>query len=134
MSKKIAAGADAIVLDVKVGNGAFMQTIEDANALAKLMVSIARLAGRKAVAILSDMNQPLGFAVGNALEVKEAIQTMKGEGPPDFYEHCLVIAAYMLVIGGVAANEAKGKEIAKSVIKKGHALERFQCACCRAGR
>jgi len=133
MSKKIAAGADAIVLDVKVGNGAFMQTIEDANALAKLMVSIARLAGRKAVAILSDMNQPLGFAVGNALEVKEAIQTMKGEGPPDFYEHCLVIAAYMLVIGGVAANEAKGKEIAKSVIKKGHALERFNALVAAQG-
>jgi pyrimidine-nucleoside phosphorylase len=133
MSKKIAAGADAIVLDVKVGNGAFMQTIEDANALAKLMVSIASLAGRKAVAILSDMNQPLGFAVGNALEVKEAIQTMKGEGPPDFYEHCLVIAAHMLVIGGVAVNETKGIEIAQSVIQKGHAFERFNALVAAQG-
>ncbi|MCJ7662431.1 MAG: thymidine phosphorylase [Anaerolineales bacterium] len=133
MSKKIAAGADAIVLDVKVGCGAFMKTFEDANALATLMVSIASLAGRRAVAILSDMNQPLGFAVGNAIEVKEAIQTMNGEGPLDFYEHCLVIAAQMLVIGGVAASETKGKEIAQSVIQKGQALERFKALVAAQG-
>ena len=133
MSKKIAAGADAIVLDVKVGSGAFMQTFEDANTLAKLMVSIADLAGRKAVAIISDMNQPLGYAVGNALEVKEAIQTMNGEGPPDFDEHCLVIAAHMLVIGGVASNETEGREISQSVIQEGHALERFNALVAAQG-
>lgn len=133
MSKKIAAGADAIVLDVKVGCGAFMQTFEDANTLAKLMVSIAGLAGRKAVAIISDMNQPLGYAVGNALEVKEAIQTMNGEGPPDFDEHCLVIAAHMLVIGGVASNETEGREISHSVIQKGQALERFNALVAAQG-
>jgi len=133
MSKKIAAGADAIVLDVKVGCGAFMQTFEDANALATLMVSIASLAGRRAVASLSDMNQPLGFAVGNALEVKEAIRTMNGEGPPDFYEHCLVIAAQMLVIGGVTACESRGKKIAQSVIQKGQALERFKALVAAQG-
>ena len=133
MSKKIAAGADAIVLDVKVGCGAFMQTFEDANALAKLMVSIAGLAGRKAVAIISDMNQPLGYAVGNALEVKEAIQTMNGKGPQDFYEHCLVIAAHMLVIGGVASNETEGREISQSVIQKGYALKRFNALIAAQG-
>ena len=89
MSKKIAAGADAIVLDVKVGSGAFIQSLEDAKELSHLMVSIAELADRKAIAILSDMNQPLGYAIGNALEVKEAIRTLNGNGPADFIEHYL---------------------------------------------
>jgi pyrimidine-nucleoside phosphorylase len=99
MSKKITSGAPAIVLDVWVGLGAFMETMEEARQLAELMVETAALAGRRAVALLSDMNQPLGRAVGNALEVKEAIATLQGGGPPDFREHCLVVASHMLVLG-----------------------------------
>lgn len=100
MSKKIAAGADAIVLDVKVGLGAFMQTVDDAKDLARLMVEIGKGAGRKVTALISDMNQPLGFAVGNALELKEAIYTLHGNGPEDFLEHCMVVAGHMLRLAG----------------------------------
>jgi pyrimidine-nucleoside phosphorylase len=125
MSKKIAAGARAIVLDVKVGKGAFMESLESARQLAELMVSIARHADRQAIALLSDMNQPLGQAVGNALEVREAIQTLRGEGPADFIEHCLVVAAHMLALGGVAANEGLGREMAEEVLRTGKAYERF---------
>src|SRR5512141_760802 len=96
MCKKIAAGAQAILLDVKMGHGAFMETLEDARVLADLMVDIGRLAGRETVALLSDMNQPLGHAVGNSLEVEEAIETLHNGGPADFREHCLHVSSHML--------------------------------------
>ena len=126
MSKKIAAGAQAIVLDVKVGLGAFMQTEAEARTLASLMVEIAKLAGRKAVALLSDMNQPLGQAVGNALEVKEAIETLQGGGPADFREHCLEVASQLLVLGGVATHKSTARQLAVEAINDGCGLSRFR--------
>jgi pyrimidine-nucleoside phosphorylase len=126
MCKKIAAGAQAIVLDVKVGSGAFMRNLDEARTLSELMVSIASLAGRKAVALLSDMNQPLGQAVGNALEIKEAIETLHGEGPEDFREHCLVVAGHMLALGGVAPDEEAGKQRASRALGDGQGWERFK--------
>lgn len=119
MSKKIAAGAQAILLDVKVGLGAFMKTIEEARELAELMVSIAKMAKRSAVALLSDMNQPLGYAVGNALEVKEAIETLHGGGPSDFREHCLALAGYLLALGGIAQSETAGQKLAEQALDSG---------------
>ena len=126
MSKKIAGGAHAIVLDVKVGLGAFMSNKEDAYTLAKLMVDIAHLAGRKAVALISDMNQPLGHAVGNALEVKEAIQTLHGGGPKDFKAHCMEVAAHMLILGGGAANKVEADMLASEALADGRAWKRFR--------
>lgn len=126
MSKKIAGGAQAIVLDVKVGVGAFMETLEDARQLAKLMVAIARLSGRKAVAVLSDMNQPLGYAVGNALELREAIDTLHGNGPEDFYEHCMEIASHMLVIGGKVQDLREGRDLAEEALREGRAWQQFR--------
>lgn len=126
MCKKLAGGAQAIVLDVKVGAGAFMENLEEARQLAELMVSIARLAGRQAVALLSDMNQPLGYAVGNALELKEAIQTLQGDGPDDFRQHCLIVAGHMLAIGGLAPDEEAGKEMARVALDSGRGWERFR--------
>lgn len=126
MSKKIASGAHAIVLDVKVGVGAFMTSLEGARSLAELMVSIADLAGRKAICLLSDMNQPLGNAVGNALELKEAIQTLRGNGPKDFREHCLVVAGHMLALAGATPNEEQGKRMAQSALQDGRGWERFK--------
>ncbi len=133
MSKKIAAGADAILLDVKIGLGAFMRELGEARTLAKLMVSIAKRAGRKAVALLSDMNQPLGRAVGNSLEVREAIQTLHGEGPEDFRKHCLTVASYMLVLGGVAENESVGRERVEEVINNGKAWNKFEALVAAQG-
>lgn len=126
MSKKIAAGAQAILLDVKVGKGAFMTNLEDARKLAELMVEIGKLVGRKTVALLSDMNQPLGKAVGNSLELQEALDTLNGKGPKDFREHCLVASGYMLALGGLAPNEIKGKQIAEEVLDSGKALRKFR--------
>ncbi|GAB4422724.1 MAG: pyrimidine-nucleoside phosphorylase [Anaerolineales bacterium] len=126
MSKKIAAGAQAIVLDVKVGLGAFMQTLDEARELADAMVSIGKLAGRKTVALLSDMNQPLGNAVGNALEVIEAIDALRGGGPKDFREHCLHVAAHMLVLGKKAGDLKEGRQLAEQAISAGRALEKFR--------
>jgi pyrimidine-nucleoside phosphorylase len=126
MSKKIAAGAQAIVLDVKVGLGAFMQTLDEARSLARLMVDIAQLADRKAVALLSDMNQPLGHAVGNALEVREAIDTLLGGGPEDFREHCLEVASHMLVLGGKAETDTLGRKLAQEALVNRTAWERFK--------
>jgi pyrimidine-nucleoside phosphorylase len=126
MSKKIAAGANAIVLDVKTGLGAFMETLDQARQLATLMVAIGRLSGRKVVSLLSDMNQPLGNAVGNALEVIEAIETLRGSGPEDLREHCLVIASYLLLVGQKAATLEDGRRMAEEAINSGKALAMFR--------
>jgi pyrimidine-nucleoside phosphorylase len=126
MCKKIAAGAQAIVLDVKTGLGAFMQTLEEARDLANLMMDIGRLAGRKTIALLSDMNQPLGSAVGNALEMVEAIETLHGSGHPDFREHCLHVAAHVLVVGQKAKDLEEGRALAEKSIADGSALEKFR--------
>ena len=126
MCKKLAAGAQAIVLDVKTGLGAFMQTLDDARVLANLMTDIGKLAGREVVALLSDMNQPLGNAVGNSLEVVEAIETLKGGGPDDFREHCLHVSAHMLVLGKLAKDLDKGRMMAEKSIADGSAFEKLR--------
>ena len=126
MSKKIASGADAIVLDVKVGAGAFMNAPEDAEKLARAMVSIGNLAGRKTMAIISDMSQPLGRAVGNTLEVEEAIETLKGNGPKDLEELCLVLGAQMVYLGGGAESLEDAKALLKEKLTNGEALEQFK--------
>lgn len=126
MSKKIAAGAQAIVLDVKTGLGAFMQTLDEARRLATLMVTIGVLSGRRVVALLSDMNQPLGKAVGNALEVKEAIDTLHGRGPDDFTEHCLTVASHMLVLGKKAVDLQSARLMAEASLAEGRAWQAFR--------
>jgi pyrimidine-nucleoside phosphorylase len=133
MSKKIAAGAQAIVLDVKVGLGAFMQTLAEGRELADLMVNIGELAGRKTVALLSDMNQPLGNAVGNALEVIEAIETLKGGGPADFREHCLHVAAHVLTLGLRARHLDEARALAEKSIADGSALEKLRVLAAAQG-
>ncbi|MCW5839030.1 MAG: thymidine phosphorylase, partial [Anaerolineales bacterium] len=126
MSKKIAGGAQRMVLDVKVGVGAFMKTLPQAKELAQLMVRIAKRAGRKAVCLLSDMNQPLGYAVGNALEVKEAIATLHGGGPADFREHCLEVASQLIVLGEGASSLAAARKLAEASLQDGGAFARFR--------
>jgi pyrimidine-nucleoside phosphorylase len=126
MCKKLAAGAQAILLDVKTGLGAFMETLDEARVLADLMVDIGKLAGREVVALLSDMNQPLGNAVGNSLEVVEAIETLKGGGPQDFVEHCLHVSEHMLVLGKRAKDLDEAKVMAEKAVADGSAFEKFQ--------
>ena len=126
MSKKLASGADAIVLDVKTGSGAFMQQTKDAFDLAQAMVEIGVNMGRKCVAVVSDMDQPLGRAIGNALEVKEAIASLNGEGPEDLMEICLELGAHMLVLGNVAENEKEAKEKLQYAITSGAALAKLK--------
>jgi len=126
MSKKIASGAKAIVLDVKVGHGAFMKTKEEATALARLMVEIGQGVGRRVRAILSNMNQPLGRAVGNALELKEALETLNGHGPQEFLEHCLSVAGQMLILGGKAQDAEEARAILLEALHSGQALAKFK--------
>ncbi|MBO7095971.1 MAG: thymidine phosphorylase, partial [Lachnospiraceae bacterium] len=125
MSKKLAAGADAIVLDVKTGSGAFMKTLEDSKALAEEMVTIGKGAGRKMVAVISDMDQPLGSKVGNALEVIEAIDTLRGKGPGDFTLLVKTLATYMIMLGGKASSEEEALKMIEDVIESGKALDKL---------
>ena len=126
MSKKLAAGADAMVLDVKTGHGAFMNTLENAETLANAMVRLGRQAGRHVIALISDMNQPLGWAVGNALEMREAINTLHEGGPADFREHCMVVAAEMLMLGNKAANTNAALTMALETLSSGAAWRKFR--------
>lgn len=125
MSKKLAAGADAIVLDVKTGSGAFMKTREDALALAKEMVQLGKNAGRKTIAVVSNMDQPLGNTVGNALEVREAIDTLNGNGPRDFTELVMTLGSYMLLAGGKADKEETARRMLRQVVEDGSALRKL---------
>jgi pyrimidine-nucleoside phosphorylase len=126
MSKKLAGGADAIVLDVKVGDGAFMKTLEDGRALSEAMIELGRRAGREVVCMLTDMDQPLGQAVGNALELREAIATLRGEGPPDFSELVLESVAHLLALSDLGIDENEGRRRAEAAVADGSALEAYE--------
>jgi pyrimidine-nucleoside phosphorylase len=126
MSKKIAGGADAIVLDVKVGDGAFMKTLTDARVLADAMVALGERAGRRVVCLLTDMEQPLGYAVGNALEIREAVATLRGEGPPDFTELVLRATAELLALSDLGVDAAEGRRRAEAAVADGSALAAYE--------
>jgi pyrimidine-nucleoside phosphorylase len=126
MSKKIAGGADAIVLDVKVGDGAFMKTLDDGRALAEAMIELGRRADRKVVCLLTDMDQPLGRAVGNALELREALATLRGAGPPDFSELVLSSAGHLLALSDLRINHAQGRWRAEQAVADGSAVEAYE--------
>ncbi|HEY6606318.1 MAG TPA: thymidine phosphorylase, partial [Gaiellaceae bacterium] len=126
MSKKIAAGADAIVLDVKVGDGAFMKSVDDARELAQLMLELGRHAGRKVACVLTDMDQPLGHAVGNALEIRETTATLRGEGPRDFEELVLAESAHLLAFSDLDLDQRAGRERAASAIADGSAYAMYE--------
>ncbi len=126
MSKKLACGADAIVIDIKVGDGAFMKTVVDAEKLAKIMIETAAKMDKKLIAVITEMNAPLGFAVGNTLEVIESIETLKGNGPQDLTELCLDLGSHMLVLGEKATTHEEGILILKELIKNGKAFEKFK--------
>jgi pyrimidine-nucleoside phosphorylase len=126
MSKKLAAGADAIVLDVKVGDGAFMKTLDDGRILADEMVELGRRAGRKVVCLLTDMDQPLGAAVGNALEIREAVETISAEGPPDFTELVLEACARLLALSDLGVDVVEGRERAERAMTDGSAREAYE--------
>ncbi|MDQ8329571.1 pyrimidine-nucleoside phosphorylase [Enterococcus lactis] len=126
MSKKIAAGADAIVLDVTTGDGAFMKNIEDARRLAKTMTSIGKLANRETVAVISDMSEPLGEAIGNSLEVVEAIETLKGNGPEDLVEMCYALGSQMVVLAGKAKTIDEARTLLQEALESGKALAKFK--------
>jgi pyrimidine-nucleoside phosphorylase len=126
MSKKIAGGANAIVLDVKVGKGAFMQTLDEARELANVMVSIGNLSGRRVIAVLSPMDQPLGEAVGNALELKEAVELLRGKAPKDYRYHCMHLAAYMLILGKMAASMQEALAMTEATIADGSAMIKLE--------
>ncbi|MFC4777498.1 pyrimidine-nucleoside phosphorylase [Paenibacillus sp. GCM10023252] len=126
MSKKLAAGADAIVLDVKTGSGAFMKTLGDSEKLAAAMVEIGTEVGRNTAAVISDMDQPLGYGIGNALEVHEAIMTLQGQGPEDLTELCLTLGAHMVVLGGKVGSVDEARELLRGKLHNGEALGKFR--------
>jgi len=126
MSKKIAGGAEAIVIDAKVGDGAFMKSVEDARALAEAMLDLAQRADREVVCLLTDMNRPLGRAVGNALEIREAIATLRGDGPPDFLELVLAAGSRLLAVSDLGIDEAEGRVRATQAIADGSAFEAYE--------
>ena len=126
MSKKLACGADAIVLDLKVGYGAFMKTLDDAEELAQVMIKIGAKMNRNVIAVITSMSEPLGYTVGNALEVKEAIDTLQGNGPKDLTDLCLELGGHMLVLGKVSENHEEAVEKLKALISSGKAFDKFK--------